>query len=178
MDSIKKFSPAAFAIIIICFFLPFVNLTCSGQTVMSLTGIQLITGAEYKPQGMFNQEEMFDNQPEQQTGLKTSGQDIEAQPMAFFALLFAVVGLILSFIKNRIMAIICTVASVLGAVCMLLLKANIDGDASMQGQGVIQIEYQFGYWLAFLLFIAVAVLSWFNTKESAGPVTISGLPSS
>ena len=177
MDTIKKFSPAAFAIIIICFFLPFVNLTCSGQTVMSLTGIQLITGAEYKPQGMFNQEGMFDNQ-EEQTGMQTKSEDIEAQPMAFFALLFAIVGLILSFIKNRVMAIICIVASVLGAVCMLLLKANIDGDASMRGEGVIQIEYQFGYWFAFLLFIVGAVLSWFNTKESAGPVTISGLPSS
>ena len=176
MDTIKKFSPAAFALIVICFFLPFVNLTCSGQTIMSLTGIQLITGAEYKAQGMFNQEGMFDDQSEQQTGMQTKNQDIDAQPMAFFALLFAVVGLVLSFIKNRVMAIITIVASVLGAICLLLLKANIDSDASMQGQGVIQIEYQFGYWFAFLLFIVGAVLGWFNSKESGGPVTISGLP--
>ena len=177
MDSIKKFSPAAFVIIIVCFFLPFVNLTCSGQTVMSLTGIQLITGAEYKPQGMFDQQEMFENQNDQQTEELTTSQDIDAQPMAFFALLFAVIGLILSFIRKRVMAIICIVTSVLGAVCLLLLKASIDSDASsMQGQGVIQIEYQFGYWFAFILFIAGAVLAWFNSKESDNPIIISGLP--
>ncbi len=175
MDQIKKFSPAVFAIIIFCFFLPFVNLTCSGQTVMSLTGIQLITGAEYKPQGMLGQQGMFEDQSGQ-SGQLASNQNVDSQPMALFALVIAVLGLALSFVRKKLMAIVCLVLSVLGAVCLLLLKASLDSDASMQGQGVVQIEYQFGYWFTFLLFIIGAVLQWFNFKEPSEPVTISGLP--
>jgi hypothetical protein len=174
MDQIKKFSPAAFIIIIFCFFLPFVNLTCSGQTVMTLTGIQLITGAEYKP---LDQKEMFgEDQSGQQTRQLTSSQNIDAQPMALFALVAAILALAISFIKKKIPALICMIISVLGAISLLLLKGNLDGDATMQGQGIVQIEYQLGYWLAFLLFIIGAVLQWFNFKETDNTVAISGLP--
>ncbi|OGU74716.1 MAG: hypothetical protein A2V93_05030 [Ignavibacteria bacterium RBG_16_34_14] len=165
MDQIKKFSPAIFAIIIFCFFLPFVNLTCSGQTVMTMTGIQLITGAEYKPQGMLDQQGMFENQSGQQSGQPTTDQSIDSQPMALFALVAAVLALALSFVRKKLIAIICMIASVFGAVCLLLLKGSLDSDASMQGQGVVQIEYQFGFWFSFLLFVIGAVLQWVIFKE-------------
>jgi len=178
MDQIKKFSPAAFVIIIFCFFLPFINLTCSGQTVMTMTGIQLITGAEYKPQGMPDQPEMFEeDQSGQQTGQLTSSQNSDAQPMALFAFLAAILALAISFIKKKITALICMIISILGAVFLLLLKGSLDGDATMQGQGIVQIEYQLGYWLAFLLFIIGAVLQWFIFKEPVEPVSISEVPS-
>ena len=45
---------------------------------------------------------------------------------------------------------------------------NIDGDSQLNtsGQGVITLDYQFGYWFSVLLFIGGAVLSWliFNEK--------------
>ncbi len=63
MEPIKKFSPALFGVIILCFFLPFANLSCSGQTVMTLTGFQLITGTEYSDQNMMGQN-MFDQNNE------------------------------------------------------------------------------------------------------------------
>ena len=59
MEALKKFSPALFGLVILCFFLPFVNLSCSGQTVMTLTGFQLITGSEYSEPNMRGQN-MFD----------------------------------------------------------------------------------------------------------------------
>jgi len=55
MEPLKKFSPAFYGIIILLFFLPFVNLSCSGQTIMSLSGFQLITGSEYKANSMFGE---------------------------------------------------------------------------------------------------------------------------
>ena len=55
MEALKKLSPAFYGVIVLLFFLPFVNLSCSGQTIMSLSGLQLITGSEYKADGMFGQ---------------------------------------------------------------------------------------------------------------------------
>ena len=56
MEPLKKFSPAFYGAIVILFFLPFVNLSCGGQTIMSVTGFQLITGTEINPTGMFGGE--------------------------------------------------------------------------------------------------------------------------
>lgn len=176
MDQIKKFSPAAFVIIIFCFFLPFVNITCGGQTVMSLTGIQLITGAEYKPQGMFDQKDMPEDMEMQKNDKLNVDQNIDFQPMALLALIMAAGSLGLSFVKKKIMALMSMIASILGAAFLLLLKVNLDGDASTEAQVVIQIEYQFAYWFALLLFVIGAVLQWFNFKDADEPAAISGLP--
>lgn len=176
MDQIKKFSPAAFIIIIFCFFMPFVSITCGGQKVMSLTGIKLITGAEYKPQGMFDQKDMPEDQMEFKKDFDKE-QNIDAQPMALFALIMAVIALILSFIQQKVPALICMIASVLGAAFLLLLKANLDSDIPSDAQMVIEIEYQFWYWLALLLFFGGAVLQWFKYKNDGAAVTVSGLPS-
>lgn len=172
MDQIKKLSPAAFAVIIICFFLPFVSITCGGQSVMTLTGIKLITGAEYKAQNMFDQQTMMDDT----MGMKKEQENIDPQPMALLALLMAVAGAGLSFIRKKMTAIICAVVSVLGAVFLLLLKASLDGDIPSEAEMVVSIEYQFGYWLALLLFIAEAVLQWLSYKDDGGTVTVTELP--
>ena len=178
MDQIKKFSPAAFVIIIFCFFLPFVNITCGGQTVVSLTGINLVTGTEIKPQGMFDQKDIPDNTAEQQKEKLKMDEKIDPQPMALLALIMAVTGLVLSFIRKKITALIGMIASILGAAFMLLLKANLDSDLPSEAQMVIDVEFQFWYWLALLLFIVGAVLQWLNFRDEGDetPVTIDGLP--
>jgi hypothetical protein len=167
MDAVKKFSPAIFGIIIFCFLLPFVNITCSGQTVMSLTGFQLITGAEVDQSGMFNQQNMFNQQGMQNE--TTESQSVDSQPLALFALLAAILGFALSFIKKKPIALLCMIVSVLGCIFLILLKVNLDSDASSGGQGIgegiVQLEYQFGYWFSVLLFILGAVLHWFIFKE-------------
>ena len=56
MEPVKKFSPAIYVVIVILFFMPFVNLSCGGQTIMSISGFQLITGTEVDAQGMFGGE--------------------------------------------------------------------------------------------------------------------------
>jgi hypothetical protein len=161
MDAVKKLSPAVYVLIVFCFFLPFVNLSCSGQTVMSLSGFQLITGADMdqnllNPQGMFNDPGMQSNQQD---------NHIDAEPMALFAFLAALLCLAISFIKKKPLSLFTMIVSVLGAIFLLMLKISMDGDASSKGQGVLQIEYQFAYWFSFLLFIAGAVVQWLIFKE-------------
>jgi len=162
MELIKKNSPAFYGIILICFFLPFVNLSCSGQTIMSLSGFQLITGTEVKQPNMFGQDML-----EQDNMADKKSEEIEAQPMALFAFLAALVALLVSLIKKKSVTIINVVMSTLGFIFLLLLKFSIDGDSALNsaGQGVISLDYQFGYWFSFLLFLAGAVLSWMIFSE-------------
>lgn len=147
MESFKKFSHVLYVLIIFCFLLPFYNLSCSGQKVMSLTGFQIATGTEYAQPNMFGG-----------VGKTTK---IDPEPLAIFALLIAVIGLIIGSIKVKSMGLISGILSISGAVFLFLLKNKLDSNVIAQGQGMIKIEYEFGYWLALLLFIASAVIQGF-----------------
>ena len=123
MDAVKRFSPAVFGLIIFCFVLPFVNLTCSGQTVMTLTGFQLITGRDFEP-NMFNEKGMFGDQQEMQDPA-ASKDGVEPQPMALLAFITAVLCLLISFVKKKITALVCMILSVLGGLFLLLSLIHI-----------------------------------------------------
>jgi len=170
MEPLKKFSPAFYGVIVILFFLPFVNLSCGGQTIMSVTGFQLITGTEVKASGMFGEMNSAD---EFNTDEK---KEIESQPLALFTFLAALIGLVISFFKIRITAISNIVVSVAGVVFLLLLKVSLDGDADLNvsGQNVITLDYQFAYWFSIILFIAGAVVQW-KIFTDEGPTKVNVL---
>ena len=144
MESFKKFSPVLYVLIVFCFLLPFYNLSCGGQKVMSLTGFQIVTGIEYVQPNMFGG-----------VGKTTK---IEPEPLAIYALLIAIVGLIIVFIKVKSIGLISGILSIVGAVFLFLLKNKLDSNVIAQGQGMIKIEYEFGYWLALLLFVVSTVI--------------------
>jgi hypothetical protein len=171
MEPVKKFSPAFYGVILILFFLPFVNLSCGGQTIMSVTGFQLITGTEVNATGMFGGE--MSSSDELNTDQK---KEIESQPLALFAFVAAIIGLIISFFKMRITAISNIVVSVAGVVFLLLLKVSLDGDADLNvsGQNVITLDYQFAYWLSIILFIIGAVVQW-KIFTDEGPTRLNVL---
>jgi uncharacterized membrane protein YozB (DUF420 family) len=161
MDVVKKLSPAVYGLIIFCFLLPFVRLTCSSQTIMTLTGFELVTGAEVE-QNIFNPIDSDQKEIQDQT---LSHQDAEAQPMALFALIAAVLSLALGFVKGKKTALAISIVSILGAIFLFLLKMNMESDIKENGQGVIQIEYLFGYWFSLFLFIAGSVIQWMIYRE-------------
>lgn len=172
MEPLKKFSPAFYGIIILLFFLPFVNLSCSGQTIMSVTGFQLITGTEVNATGMFGGEMNSSDEPNMD-----KKKEIEFQPLALFAFVAAIIGLIISFFKMRITALSNIVVSIAGVVFLILLKVNLDGNADLNvsGQNVITLDYQFAYWLSIILFIAGAVVQWkIFSDEGTAKVNVPG----
>jgi len=174
MEPLKKLSPGFYVIIILLFLLPFVNLSCSGQTIMSLTGFQLITGTEYSENEMFGQNMMGQMNNERVCEKK----EVNAEPMALFAFLAAVVGLVFSFIRKKGTALVCVIVSVLGTLFLILLKVSIDGDAQLQmsGQSIIKLEYQPAYWLSIVFFILSAVVFWLMFSEKEGVAVAQAPP--
>src|ERR1035437_6704280 len=95
MEELKKFlNPLFFVIVIICFFLPFFNLTCQQQKIGSMTGFELISGTTISTDGLNKgMKDLSIN------GLNkgTKSEEVSPQPMALIALLLAIAGLIISF---------------------------------------------------------------------------------
>lgn len=150
-SGLRKISPAIFGVALICFFLPFVNVSCGGQKVASFTGIQLVTGTTIKQPGMFEQKQT---------------QKLKREPLAICAFLSVIVGLGLSLLKTKKSPIVTAIIGGIGAVMLLLLKSKMDNDVLNQTGGMVQLEYTFGFWLTFLLnFSAAGLNAFFASKK-------------
>lgn len=49
----RKLRPAIAAIVLVCFFMPFLKVSCGGQPILSVTGLDLATGKDVKPTDPF-----------------------------------------------------------------------------------------------------------------------------
>ena len=153
MDLLKKISPSMYGIIIICFFLPFTTASCSGQKILTLTGFQMVTGTTVR------QPNMFGEQPKQ--------KKIGTEPYAIAGFLLALAGFAISFSRNKTAYFFSAITSAAGAVCLLLLKTKLDQEALNSGQGLILLDYDFGYWASFIIFILSAAMNGYIYKQFA-----------
>ncbi|MBL7209075.1 MAG: zinc-ribbon domain-containing protein [Dehalococcoidia bacterium] len=151
-SQVKRFSPAIFAIALICFFLPFITVSCGGQKVATLTGVQLVTGTAIEQPDLF--------------GEGQQAETLDGEPLAILAFLSAVAGLGLSFIKGRKIVIAPAISGVAGSILLLLLKSKIDNEILSEGAGMIQVEYGIGFWLTILVFLSAAGLNGFLFLQS------------
>ena len=137
-DVVKKLSPAAFVLALVCFFLPFATFSCQGHTVATLSGIQLATGTKIRQPQVFG---------------PPKEHKVDAEPLATLALLTLLAGVVLSFLRERKWSVVSAVLAALGVILLAALKSKLDGDALRQGGEIIQVSYGTGYYLclAFLL---------------------------
>jgi hypothetical protein len=134
----RKISPAALILTLICFFLPFVTFSCDG-TRMTFSGIQLVTGVTIQQPQMFG---------------APKNQRVDPEPLAILAFLAAAGGLGLSFLKGKKGPGASAVLSALAVIFLLALKSGIDSDALRQGQGMVEVHYETGFYLSLVLLLA------------------------
>lgn len=143
---LKKFSPAIFGAILLCFVLPFIDVSCNGQVVRSFSGKEMVQGTTvYEP-------DMFGG---------VTPHKISPEPLAFLAFICAVIGLVVSFRRIKKSALICSLASCLGVVLLWLLFTKVKNDALRETGGMIGVTAGAGFWLALLLFLAAGCLNVF-----------------
>ncbi len=124
----------------LCFFLPFVTVSCGGVTAFTLTGQQLATGTTL-------------SQPQPFGPPQT--QKVSPDPFAVAAGLCAIAGIVLSLIGRRL-ASAAAVSGGVGAVSLLIMRSRLNDQLQSQSQGLAKATYETGFTLAVLLLIAGA----------------------
>jgi len=125
---------------VLCFFLPFVTVSCGGVTAFTLTGRQLATGTTL-------------TQPQPFGPPQT--QKVSADPFAVIAGLCAIAGIALSLIGRKL-ASAAAISGGVGAVSLLIMRSRLNDQLQSQSQGLAKVTYETGFTLAMLLLIAGA----------------------
>jgi hypothetical protein len=154
----QRRSPFMFAVIGLCFFLPFISISCSGQRLATLSGVQLVTGADITVDADELTQELGDafGAPADEDAPPET-QENDPSVWAIIALAAAVLGVVVGFVtKGRTRAIASLTAAVLGLGGLIGLRFDLEGDLS-EAEGLVTVDYRIGYWIAALLFLVLAI---------------------
>ena len=153
-DAAKIINPVLFFIILICFFLPFFNLTCQQQKIASFTGIELISGTTINTDGLNKSLNDFSMQ-----GFKrgTKTENVPPEPLAFIAFFLALGGFIISFFW-KYTSIGSGIAGLLGTIVLVFLSSVVTDDVlGKVHYQQLNIECASGYYVALTFFIMAVV---------------------
>jgi hypothetical protein len=160
----RALSPALFGVVLVCFFLPFVDVSCQRTQVAELTGLRLITGDTVERQHTAEQAGTPDR-------VEHGGE-----PLAGFALLACLAGMALHLLSGRRReALLAGVAGV-GFILLLLLKIKLDHEAQQTAEGLFRVHFRAGYWLALTAFGGAGVVNLFHLVQQAAAVEDPGNP--
>ena len=139
---------APYAIGIACFILPFIQISCSGEKVVSFTGVQLVTGTE-----MANP-------------MSDEKEKMPPAPTAIVALIALAVGLVFAIQLSREASILSAVAGGVAVISMVLLKTNMDAEIMKEAGGMgISADYQPGFWGVCIMSAGGAILALMRLQD-------------
>ena|SRR5690348_11305024 len=159
-------STVTFAVGILLFFTPFLEIKCNSMTIQSVSGVQLATGFKVDTNkgstGYFS-----DIASENKTDRKVDREDPNVYAM--LALLFAILGLVFCIVKmrprlNSISGMIMALAT---SICLILLWSDIGNKIKLQlpknDDGLsISIGMTSWFYVTVIVFLAAA---FFNFKR-------------
>lgn len=148
-----KVSPALFILVIICFLLPFVDLSCSGQS-FTINGFDFITGTS------------------------VAGEKLPPNPLAIVAITMALIGATLFFWKNSRTQIAQAVVGIIGFITLVAMKITFERKIMGEADIPIQIEWRLGYYLAMLFFTGAIAYNLYQTFSTKSTIPINNLGSS
>jgi hypothetical protein len=176
----KRFLSSPFFLLAgLCFFLPFVTISCAAglgeqftqglgeafgeeagaqlqqeELEETLTGIDIVLGETAETEAADTP--IPGPTPIAPTTPPGAGGD-SSQLWAIIALAAAGLGIFLSLLPGAAGPILAIILGVAGAVSLFLIKVEIDGTIPAQAAAFIDVKYEIGYWVALLLFVVAAV---------------------
>jgi hypothetical protein len=165
----KYITTIAFAIGLLLFLLPFVQLNCSSVTIAENTGLGLATGSSWKI-GSLGTTDSILKQFSELKG-KSEREKIKTEPDWFLvlAIAFAVTGIIISVINGKARPLITMSAGILATLMLvaaivhlkILIRsqipaANKDDSLGMDFSGLIQVKFTIWYYISMAAFITAA----------------------
>jgi hypothetical protein len=144
----------------LCFFLPFVTVSCGGIKAFTLTGQQLATGTSIEVPPAFG---------------PSKTQRTDADPFAAVAGLCALAGVVVSLVGTRLAAA-GAVSGAVGAVSLGIMASRMEGQVQKATQGLGSTNHEIGFTLT--IFLLIAAIAWniyllVKGKRSANSSSIS-----
>ena len=127
-----------FAGTVLCFFLPFVSISCQGTKLHTFTGQQLATGTTMSQPQMFG---------------PPKTQKVEPNAFAGIAFFCSAAGVALCLVGRKMLRGTALAAGV-GSASLLAMKVQLDQQIQKDGMGVAENKYEFGFFMALLLLFA------------------------
>ncbi len=118
----------SYSVILICFFFPFMTISCGGNEIASMSGFEIAKGTDFKKK--MNESEFVKNYKEKLGSMDASPMDEQTSDadesqkskpvrLLFIPFFLAILGLIISFIKFKRRAVVHIILSILGFLCLL-----------------------------------------------------------
>lgn len=148
----RKLSPALFGLALICFFLPWVTVSCQGHKIISLNGIQLVTGTTIEEPKVFKELEGLYSHIEKPG--RSSDNKIKGSILAMFALLASIGGIGLSFLRGKKGFLGPAIAGITGVISLIALSERLNNKILQEGGGLLQLDYRAGFYLTLILFLS------------------------
>jgi len=136
------------SVAVLCFFLPWILVSCGGQQVASFSGWQLAAGTT--------------------VGAGFGSQQVPGKPVLFLVLLTGLAILALAYFawqRGRVTKVDGGALIGLGGIPLLVLLMEFAGTQNNAAQQGIQIEFQIGFWGVVLGYIAAIVGGVLDLKD-------------
>ena len=167
-------SSIAFAIGVLLFFLPFIDIKCNNMSLQKVNGVELATGFHIKgPDSNDSFAGTFENSTDNNK-LKKKEDRKDPNVFALAALVLGVAGFLLSMLNNKAGAGGGLVTGALATVAMIGLLIDIKADINDQLLGKepdisIAVEFTAWFFLSLLSFLAAAYFSYRRWKQANTP---------
>jgi len=148
---VRTITLGIFLLAIVFFLLPWVSVSCAGEDLVRVSGMDMVTGSYDVP----GNEEFA----------ATNG---ETEPLAIWVLGVAAVGLIFSLFTSDFSRVLRVLSGLAGIGLLIWLKIKIGNDVSAglpaEASGLVQVNYLYGYWLTLAAFAGGAIMSAVKSK--------------
>jgi len=176
-------NPGILGLALLCFFLPFLDLKCNGLRLMSISGVQLATGADVNPsasRGPLNEMMSGMESMSEQYGEHYSAPQ-EKRHVFEILLLVAMIILLASFILSLVLRKQQRLVGLLGGSLVLLiliieyfkLRMALSDMTNEAGSELfrmsISLEFGIGYWMVVLSCIALIIYNALQFRKPPPP---------
>lgn len=135
--------PVPFLLALVCFLLPFVEVSCQGQRVARFTGAELALGTKVE-------------QRDPWTG-QVKTRKIDAEPFATIAAATLLLAAALAWKDQTELAMVSGSAAL---AALLALMTILDREAAKEASGLLRLSYLPAFWLAMLLAALLLAAAW------------------
>lgn len=175
----------SFAVGVLLFFLPFMEIKCNETTLVQMSGLNMVTGAEPKVGSDF--EQMAKGLDTKNDGTKTTTKSEKKGKVyiaAILALALGVIGVAISFMNKGGYNPVKMIAGAVGAVALIILMFQVKGDVNeqmtadkkgndqMAGMMKLSVDFTFWFYLCVISYLASAFFSYKQkdlVNEAYGP---------